>query len=186
MSFLALKDWHFETMPCMNTYEVRLESHNAKVKHRVVEVLFLAGLFFMLRFCWSAFYPTPSERSRGLTSVALEVGVTSLLWGIGMAFFRSKRISNYKLFVDEDSISGVLEYTGWLKWLRTRRTVRKGKVRSIFEIKGMFGRADAIGISERSMLGARIWGFVYVPKTLREYDNLKQLAEGWRVAESAN
>ena len=60
---------------------------------------------------------------------------------------------------------------------------RKDKVRTIFEIKVAPFRPEGIGISEKSEFGARMFGFIYVPKTLPEFDRLKSLAESWRVSE---
>ena len=170
----------------MDTYVVRLETPRGKLQHKVLAALLFGGTFFVLRFCWSLLSPTSSERGKGLLGLAIEIGVVSLIFGIGMSFFRPRTFPNYKLLVNQDSVTGVTEYTGWMRWLVTRRTVRKGKVRSIFEIHAVPGRPGGIGISERSILGARMWGFVYVPNTLPEYGDLTGLAESWRVAESAN
>jgi hypothetical protein len=172
----------------MDTYVVKLETPRGKLQHKVLAALLFGGTFFVLRFCWSLLSPTSSERNRGPLSLAIEIGVVSLVFGVGMGFFRPRISPNhsYKLFVDQDSITGVAKYTGWMKWLGTRRTVRKGKIRSIFEIKAAVGRSGGIGISERTILGARMMGFVYIPKTLPEYDDLKGLAESWRVTESTN
>jgi len=172
----------------MDTYVVKLETPRGKLQHKVLAALLFGGTFFVLRFCWSLLSPTSSERNRGPLSLAIQIGVVSLVFGVGMGFFRPRRFPNYsyKLLVDQDSITGVAKYTGWMGWLGTRRTVRKGKIRSIFEIKAAAGRSGGIGISERTILGARMMGFVYIPKTLPEYDDLKGLAESWRVAESIN
>ncbi len=64
--------------------------------------------------------------------------------------------------------------------------MRVRSVCSIFKIKSAAGLSGGIGISERSVLGARMMGFVYIPKTLPEYDDLKLVAESWRVTKSTD
>ncbi len=163
----------------MDTYEVKMKSPRVNPKYKIIAVLCFAAFFFLLRFGWSILSPTPSEMSRGLPSVAIEIGTLSLLWALGMVFFKSARLPNYKLLVDEESITGVTEYTG-MRWFVTRRTVRKSRVRTIFEIKATAFHSGGLGISERSMLGIRMLGCVFLPKELQEYDDLRRLVEGWR------
>ena len=168
----------------MDTYEVKLKSPRVNPKYKIISVLCFAAFFFLIRFGWSILSPTPSEMSSGLPSVATEIGILSLLLALVMVFFKSARIPNYKLLVDEESITGVTEYTGWMSWFVKRTTVQKSRVRTIFEIKKTASHPGGLGISERSMFGARMCGFVFLPKELPEYDDLRRLVEGWRSVES--
>jgi hypothetical protein len=168
----------------MDTYKVRMKSPRVNPKYKIIAVLCFAAFFFLLRFGWIILSPTPSEMSRGLPSVAIEIGILSLFWALAMVFFKSARVPNYKLLVDEESITGVTEYTGWMRWFVKRTTVRKSRVRTIFEIKATAFHPGGLGISERSMLGTRMLGFVFLPKELPEYDGLRRLVEGWRSVES--
>src|ERR1700735_4492709 len=68
---------------------------------------------------------------------------------------------------------------GCLRESTFRRAVRKGRVRSIFEIKGGKGVLRGVGISERTQFGGRMWGFVFVSTSLPEFESLRQLAESW-------
>ncbi len=171
----------------MVTYEVANERYQPKLKHKVIGVFLIAGIFFVLRFGLSVLSPSQTERSRTLSSLAIEIGLVSLVWALGMVFLspiwrklgRDLKL-NFKLLVDADSMTAV--YPSWGN-RQSRRMVRKGKVRSIFEIKATSLRPGGIGISERKELAARMLGFVYVPKTLPEFDKLKSLAETWRVSE---
>ena len=115
--------------------------------------------------------------------MAIEIGIVSLLSGLVMVFFRPRSLTNYKLLVDEESITGVTEYTGWMTWFVQRTTVRKSRVRTIFEIKATAFHPGGLVISERSMLGARMLGWVFLSKDLPEYDDLRQLVEGWQSVE---
>jgi hypothetical protein len=169
----------------MDTYEVKMKSPRVNLKYQIIGVLCFAALFFVLRFGLSIFFPTEHERSRGMPGVAIEIGILSLLAGIGMVFVRLPRpLPKYKLLVDEESITGVTEYTRWMRWRVKRTTVRKSRVRTIFEIKASAFHPGGLGISERSMFGARMWGWVFLPKDLPEYDDLRRLVEGWRSVES--
>jgi hypothetical protein len=163
---------------------VRMNSPRVNPKYKIIAVLCFAALFFLLRFGWSILSPTPSEMSSGLPSVAIEIGILSLFWAVAMVFLKPATLPNYKLLVDEESITWVTEYTGWMRWFVTRRTVRKSRVRTIFEIKATGFHSGGLGISERSMLGIRMWGCVFLPKDLPEYDDLRRLVEGWRSVES--
>jgi|SRR5271163_20549 len=164
----------------MDIYEVKMKPPRVNPKYKIIGALCFAALLFLLRFGWSLRPPTPSEMSSGLPSVAIEIGISSLLCALIMVFFRSARVPNYKLLVDEESITGVTEFTGWMRWFVKRSTVRKGMVRTIFEIRATAFHSGGLGISERSMLGSRTLGFVFLSKELTEYDDLQRLVEGWR------
>jgi hypothetical protein len=169
----------------MDTYEVKMKSPRVNPKYKIIAVLCGAALFFLVRFGWYILSPTPSEMSRSLPSVAVEIGLSSLVLALIMVFFKSTRHPNYKLLVDRESITGVTEFTGWMRWLVKRTTVRKGRIRTIFEIKAMaFRPGGGLGISERNRLGARMWGFFFLPKELPEFGDLRRFVEGWRSVES--
>jgi len=166
----------------MDTYVVRRDSQEPKLKQRAIWIPIFGGIFFMLMFGWKVFWPTSIGRSRGILSIALETGLVSLVWGLLMAY-QPRKLPNYMLLVDDESITGVTQYTGWMKWFVMRRTISKGKVRSVWEIKGRLGATGGMGFSERSKWGARMLGFVFLPRSLPEYASLRALAESWRTAD---
>jgi hypothetical protein len=174
-------------MVSMDTYEVEMAPFKPKLKGKVIAVLLCAGVFFALRLGMIFLWPSEYEKSGGLGGFVIEIAVVSLGWGLWMVFLTpilgpiwGKRDRKIRFIVDGDSITA--EYAYWPK--RTlRRTVRKGKVRSIFEIKGTSLRPEGIGISEKSKFGARMFGFVYVPRTLPQFEELKRIAESWRIGE---
>jgi hypothetical protein len=169
----------------MDTYEVKLKSPSGKPKYKIIAVLCFIALLFLIRFSLSILLHTPSEMRSALPSGTIQIGIWSLLVALGMVFSGQLVVPSYKLLVDEESITGVTEFTGWMKWRVKRRTVRKGRVRTILEIKTTAFHPGGFGVSERSMFGSRMmWGFVYVPKDLPEYDDLRRLVEGWRSVES--
>jgi hypothetical protein len=170
----------------METYVVKRETPKFTMKARVAAALLYGAMFFVGIFSCRLLWPSPSERSQGTLTTAVWLAIEALIWGALMGFgrpFLPKRLKlgDYKLLVDDDSITGVTERTGWMRWWTTRRTVRKGRVRTIFEIRAKAFRG--LGVSERSKLGARLWGFVYLPQSLPEFEELKQLVEGWRTSD---
>ena len=172
----------------MDTYVVRIDTPNPRLKIKAAAVLVYGGLFFVSWFSWNILWPTSSEKARGPLSIAIEGGIVALVWAASMVFVGPVfRMSvSYKLLVDDDSMTGVTEGNGWMRWWVSRRTIRKGKVRTIFGIAGRFGNPGDIGVSERSKLGSRLWGFVFLARSMPEYEHLKQVAEGWRASESAD
>ncbi len=164
----------------MDTYEVKMKLPRANPKHKIIAALCFATVFFLSLCGWSVLSSTPGKMSRGLASIALEIGILSLLLGLSMVSFKPSTLPNYKLLVDGESMTWVTEYTGWMKWRVTRRTVRKGRVRTIFEIGATPFHSGGLGVSERSMSGVRMLGCVFLSKDLPEYDDLRRLVEGWR------
>jgi len=169
----------------METHVFTLNPQEPTLKKRAISVLYLGGTFFVLMFGWKFFWPTSTERNLGVMNIMVEAGIVSLLWGLAMAFY-PKRSLNYKLLVDDESITCVMDYTGWMKWLVMRRTIRRGKVRSIWEIRGRLGMPGGMGLSERSRLRAWMFGFVFLPRTLPAYESLRMLAESWRTRDGVN
>ena len=95
----------------MDIYEVPPAARpSPKLKRRFVSALCFAGAFFFFSLGWRWLSPFPGYKGRGLTSLAIEIGIVSLLYGAGMAFFgpmtRWKVVGNYKLLVDENSLPG--------------------------------------------------------------------------------
>ena len=94
--------------------------------------------------------------------------------------FVQKKFPICKLHVDDQSITSIMEYTGWMKWYKTSKTVSAGKVRTIRETNGRLGGPGGLGASEQSGWGAWMRGGIYIPRTLPEYERLKALVESWR------
>jgi hypothetical protein len=97
-----------------------------------------------------------------------------------MTFTPKKFPTNGKLLVEDQSITSVIEYTGWMKWYKIRKTVSAGKIRTIREIDSRLGAPGGLVASERSGWRAWMLGGIYIPKTLPEYKRLKALVHSWR------
>ena len=167
----------------METHVIEIHWPKPKLKIKAATLLIYAGIFFFIWFSWTLLWPSSGEKATDPLSIALQGGLTAVIWGALMVFATPiSRISrNYKLLVDEESITAVIDGTGLGRWCTLRRTIRKGKVRTIFGIAGRFGGLRGIGVSERSRLGSRFWGFVFLPESMPEYESLKNVVEGWRA-----
>jgi hypothetical protein len=168
----------------VETYVLETNKSRPTLKQRSLSVLFMASAYFVAMFAWTFFWPTPFEAREGLSWMALKAAFIGLFWGVGMTFW-SERLPNRKLIVEDESITNVVEYTGWMKWYKIRRTVSAGKVRTIREIKPRLGMPGGLAASERTGFGAWMWGGIYIPKTLPEYEQLKALVESWRTPGTA-
>ena len=127
----------------MDTYFVNLESPKFNLKQKVLQVFILGGTFFALSFSWKFFWPDATYRNRGLLSIATEAGLVALVWAFLMVFFAPTWSRKYKLLVGDESITAVVEKTGLKKWFNQEKTVRKGEIRTILELK------TGMGLSER-------------------------------------
>ena len=168
----------------MDIYEVNIEPLQPKLKHRIIGALFVllfyAALFFLVRFGVSVLFPAAVERQSGIDRVASEMAVTCIVWAFGMLIIfglagnmpKHAKRKDFKIVVDSDSIKAV--------YPKSLRIVRSGRIRSIFRIKASPPRPGGIGLSERGEFAARMLGSVFIPDTLPEFEQLKQLAESWR------
>jgi hypothetical protein len=106
----------------------------------------------------------------GLGTVA-GIGV---LWSLSMAWFggwSAKYIvgDSYELSVSNDCLTG--------KTNLTKHTVRRGEVRTVIE------RSNGLAVSCRNRTGTYLWGWVWIPRELPEYEQLKILAQSWKRPE---
>jgi hypothetical protein len=169
----------------VETYILELSKSKPTLKHRALSILLMATVYFVLMLAWTYLWPSSHEMRESLYQIVLKAAFVSLLWGVTMTFW-PKKIPNCKLLVEDQSITSVIEYTGWMKWYKLRKTISAGKVRTIREINGKLGVPGGLAASDRSGWGAWMWGGIYIPKTLPEYERLKALVESWKDHGLAN
>ena len=168
----------------METYVLELNTSKRSLKRLALSVMCMAVVYFLLMLAFTYLWPSPYEKHESVYLIAMKTAFISLLWGLGMTFLQPK-LPDGRLLVDDQSITSVTEYTGWMKWYKIRRTVSAGKVRTIREIRSRLGGPGGLAASERTRLGAWIWGGIYIPNTLPEYQQLKALVESWKTPEPA-
>jgi hypothetical protein len=164
----------------VETYIFELNKSKPSLKQRAVLVLLMASVYFLVMLATNFFWLSHYGEQESAHRIILKVTFISLFWGVAMAFWPPKT-PNCKLLVDDQSITSVTEYPGWMKWYKISRTVSAGKVRTIREFNGRLGAPGGLIVSER--LGWSMWilGGIYIPITLPEYGRLKALVRSWRV-----
>ena len=170
----------------METYYVETRSERWTFRRRAVFAFGLSITYAAIMFCFDIFWRTGSHKTASIGELGVKAIFMGLFWGLCMAFVPTRltkpSVCHSRLLVDDHSVTGISEHSAGLFQGRTfRRVVRRGHVRSIFEIKGPKGVLKGVGISERTKLGARMWGFVFVPASLPEFEDLRQLAESWKA-----
>ena len=63
------------------------------------------------------------------------------------------------------------------------RKVHRGQIKTIREWKTNFLRDGGLMLSDRGRFGTLMWGGVWIPRTLPEYEYLKNVAEMWKTQE---
>lgn len=163
----------------VETYFAELDKSKLSLKQWAGLVLLMASIYFVIELALSFFWLSHYGEQESVQRIILKVTFISLFWGVAMTF-RLPKTPTCKILVDDQSITSVMEYTGWMKWYKINRTVSAGKVRTIRETRSRLGWPGGLVASERSGWGAWMRGGIYIPKTLPEYGRLKALVESWR------
>lgn len=145
------------------------------------------SLWFLGMMAWTSFGPTAMERQESFWELAAGLAIPSALFGSLMGFTMRRKILGPRmrtvLSVDGDGIAADYDCTFPKKRVRSRISVQRNGVGTIFKIKGDKFRPGGIGVSERRFeLVARMGGFVYLPETMPDYERVRMLVESWRVA----
>jgi hypothetical protein len=168
----------------MEIYDVKISDEERLAKPRralLFAILFPLSTIICLMFdrLWpdSRFVP-PSPRIGEV--------ITGVLWSLGMSVFcSSKRFrlqvtqawSTYQIIVEENRI-------------RTRnfcssnallsKTIERGSVRSVVE------KEKGLLVSKYDRVGTFLWGGIWIPKQLAEYEHLRSVILSWRLGDLAD
>jgi hypothetical protein len=164
----------------METYSLEADNRKPDTKQRARMFLVWAGVYFVVLFSWKSIWPIGIERNEGLLVRALHALVVSILWAIGMTVWFRRHLPDTTILVDETSITAVSQYRGWMRWFRVQKRVRRGEIRTIWEVRGADGVVVGTAISENPKLRARLTGFVFLSTRLQDYEKLRALAVLWR------
>ena len=131
-------------------------------------------LFFIyvaIRVLLDRLWPGPSSES------VLRATISGAVWAaaftLAVSKFGSKLGLHYDLVVSEDEITA--------KYAIAFKTVHKGKVRTILERGRWLLNRPGIVASERGQLGAWLWGGVFIPQDLPEYERLRETILSWKA-----
>jgi len=167
----------------MQTYESQYLPLKSGLRIRIAVGFFAATVYFAIWFGKGLIWPSETDLNASLASRISAAAI----FGIAMGFFQGifyrppfSKPSNIRLTVDDESITSAIELRSSLMKWKLRRTVRKGRIKSVFEVRGRFGSTGGIGVSERRKFAARVLGYAFIPRSLENFDELKQIVESWR------
>jgi hypothetical protein len=166
----------------VQTYVFESSQSKKTLKRQFLSAVSFASMYFLGMLTFTYLWPSPLEKQESFGGIALKTILISVFWGVGMSFVPEKT-PDCRLLVDDHSMTCETQYGGWMRWYKIRKTVSAGKVRTIHEIRNKLGMPAGLAASERSGLGAWMWGGVYIPYTLPEYAQLKALVESWKAPE---
>jgi hypothetical protein len=131
---------------------------------------FCFTIYFLIDLCWPF-----SHETRNLPGSLTK----ALIWSAFMTIFMAVRMSGnrgpYNITVDGDVIVQ--------KGLGGFRKVHRGQIKTLVERKTNFLRDGGLILSDRGRFGVFMWGGVWIPRTLPEYEYLKNVAEMWKTQE---
>jgi len=149
----------------LKTYHVTAELAGCSRKRTLWNFLFAVALFMALEFLWRRAWHNLTGRD--------------VFWGLIEAiFFAALAVSRdpmfpYDLIVFDDAI---VSERSWFK-----RSVRKDEVRTVSESFRNPLNPPGLQISKYGSLGTFLWGCVWVPKALPDYEYVKNLALTWKA-----
>jgi hypothetical protein len=165
----------------METYFLKAEQTKPNVNQRLRMFFVYACLYFLLMFTAKLLWPTTLDKNEGILARAAYAAVMSIIWAAGMTIWWKRTLPNSTIVVDDYSITATSQYPGWMRWLKTSRTVRRGEIRTIWDIRNSKGTVLGTAISEKGKLYSRFFfGFVFLSTRLQEYEKLRAIAELWR------
>ena len=98
----------------------------------------------------------------------------SLVAGGAFFLFESQR-GKYEIEVTDDAIS---MRGGLWPWTAARK-VRHGHIRFLREFQGNFLREPALRLSEHGLIRRFLFGYVWIPASVKEYEQIKVKALSW-------
>lgn len=131
-------------------------------------------LFFIyvaVRVLLDRFWPGPSSES--ILRAIISGAVWAAAFTLAVSEFGNKLMLHYDLVVSEDEITA--------QYAIAFKTVHRGKVRTILERGRWLSNRPGIVASERGKLGAWMWGGVFIPQDLPEYERIKETILSWRA-----
>ena len=145
----------------------QIDEERVSVKRRMARVVLLAVLAaigtYIFRLVWRS--PKP-ERTNFEDYVVGEIGVL-----LSAFLFDSTRHA-YTLEITDDRIQTRGGIHG-------KHTVRKGSIRYFREHGGNFFREPALYLSEHGGFFRFLFGYVYIPRTLPQYEEIRAMMMTW-------
>jgi hypothetical protein len=111
------------------------------------------------------YWPSGSGREN-LAETIISVIIQAIIFATVVTIIDRATLKDYEITVSDSEMS--------TRATVFRRSVHRGQIRTILE------KRRGLVVSERGKVGTFLWGGVWVPKQLREYDSVRNLALLWR------
>jgi len=131
----------------------------------------IARALFALTIFIAATYIFHALRSLGRASkFSREDFIIDALVAVAIDFFSTRK--SYELEVDDETMR--MRGEGWID-----KSVRKGHIRYLCESGGNWFREAALKLSEHGPIRTYFMGYVWIPASLPEYEEIKAKAMIW-------
>lgn len=157
----------------MKTYKVTPELAGFSGKPRLWSVLLTAGLFAVMGILLQLLGSFPNLPNN-LSGAFLDAIGTGIIVGLLSAFFYNESLK-YSLVITDESFTAIYPLF--------KRSIKKNEVRTISETRGsaLAGLGPGLRISKHGRFGTGLWGAIWIPTGLPDYDSLKELALSWKA-----
>jgi hypothetical protein len=150
------------------TYHVTAETAGFSKRRSILRFVSMAGAFAAIHFLLGLVWPT----STSITGKLTESLFSGLFFALIVFFVVQRPSMNYDLIVSDESISAV---NSWFE-----RSVHRDEIRTMKEITASAITPPGLRISKLGKIGTFLWGCVWIPKSLPEYEAIKSLAQNWK------
>jgi hypothetical protein len=147
-------------------YKISAEVVNASRGKTYMKVLKMAALYAPIYLAVGWLWPSLHGRD-GLTWLIVNACFQGLLVAGIWVWLLRRSLRRYEISVDDEEIR--------VKFFMSIRSIHRGKIRTLLE------RKEGLLISGRNRIGTFLWGGIWVPRQLPEYEELKRLAESWKT-----
>jgi hypothetical protein len=151
----------------VTTYKVTRELVGSSTKRLVLFGIFSGAIYIAGSVLVGLRWPNPGQ---GFGDQIAESVIAGILFSLGMSFFAWLQ-SDFAIELSQDFIT--------VRRVFSTRTIRKGEVRSVNETRPRLLATPGLRISKYSSFGTWLWGGIWIPKSLPEYEQIRSLALSW-------
>jgi hypothetical protein len=164
----------------MSTYEITERWPARSVKQRIVRAVFMGAVIAIAHL----FVDLISPRRPFTSSLEHALMMGAVFGVLYTRLFQRRFVRVCQVQVEEDHISAT--YFFGSKVFHVTHTVPWSKIKLVREMKPNFVRpTGGLVVSRFGPLGTRMWGCVWIPKALPQYDELKSLVLNLQARTSA-
>jgi hypothetical protein len=159
----------------METFRVRRDADPAVRKQEAWRFLLAAGPYWAYLLLRELRWPSSYERSESLLERVVWTFFESVFFALALQCVSWFGPKTYEIAIDEHQITVI--------YGRFKRSVRRDQARTVSETQGGIFSSPGLTISKYGRFGTRMLGSVYVPKTLPQYEHIKNMVESWKASE---